>query len=281
MRVARPSDAIALRPVGPRAIPTRQHPASSRKPHAPRRPCIHGHSTGVASVSRLEAGAFTILIADGHRVVADVCRGEELDLVMRAIEGAEPGHRSRAGARHLLRIECVHALANDDRLIALARQFVGESPRPFRATLFDKSADANWLVAWHQDTALPLRRRVESTEWGPWSIKAGVLYAHAPAAALEQVVALRVHLDDSTSMNGPLRVLPGTHAMGVLPAVEIERLSHQIEAVECLAPAGGVVAMRPLLVHASKSRDTQPRRVLHLEYIGRGDLGAGVELALA
>ena len=50
----------------------------------------------------------------------------------------------------------------------------------FRATLFDKSPVANWLVVWHQDTALPLRHHVAEPGWGPWSTKAGVLYAHAP-----------------------------------------------------------------------------------------------------
>jgi len=60
------------------------------------------------------------------------------------------------------------------------------------------------------NSALPLRERREASEWGPWSIKAGVTYALAPASALAQVVALRLHLDDSRPDNGPLRVLPGT-----------------------------------------------------------------------
>jgi len=34
---------------------------------------------------------------------------------------------------------------------------------------------------------------------GPWSVKAGVLYGHAPASVREAVIALRVHLDDSTA----------------------------------------------------------------------------------
>jgi len=59
--------------------------------------------------------------------------------------------------------------------------------------------------------ALPLRERTEQEGWGPWSTKAGVLSAHAPAWALEQVIALRVSLDDSLATNGPLRVLPDTH----------------------------------------------------------------------
>jgi ectoine hydroxylase-related dioxygenase (phytanoyl-CoA dioxygenase family) len=106
-------------------------------------------------------------------------------------------------------------------------------------------------VMWHQDTALPLQERRETRGWGPWSIKDGVNYAHAPASALRQVLALRVHLDDSTAKNGPLRVLPGTHTLGVLTDKALHELSTEIAPVECLVSEGGVLAMRPLIVHAS------------------------------
>src|SRR5262249_40006144 len=90
-------------------------------------------------------------------------------------------NRSRAGARHLLSSPAVRQLANDRRLVALASTALGAAAHAYRATLFDKSARSNWLVAWHQDTALPVRRRAEIAGWGPWSLKGGVLYAHAPA----------------------------------------------------------------------------------------------------
>ena len=140
--------------------------------------------------------------------------------------------------------------------------------RPFRATLFDKSSARNWLVPWHQDTALPLRERRDAPGWGPWSIKAGITYAHAPATTLSRVVALRLHFDDSREDNGPLRVLPGTHALGVLSEADTERLVREIPPVDCLVSSGGIVAMRPLIVHASSKAETDhPRRVLHIEYM--------------
>ena len=55
-------------------------------------------------------------------------------------------------------------------------------------------------------------------------MKDGISYAHAPASALCQVLALRVHLDESNSDNGPLRVLSGTHVKGVLTDEAIETL---------------------------------------------------------
>jgi ectoine hydroxylase-related dioxygenase (phytanoyl-CoA dioxygenase family) len=94
-----------------------------------------------------------------------------------------------------------------------------------------------------------------------------VNYAHAPASALEQVLALRLHLDDSIAENGPLRVLPGTHSLGVLSDEALRDLSTQIEAIDCTVPRGGILAMRPLVVHSSsKSQSNVPRRVLHMEY---------------
>jgi ectoine hydroxylase-related dioxygenase (phytanoyl-CoA dioxygenase family) len=201
----------------------------------------------------------------------------------RALEmlAAAEMERTRAGARHVLNVPVVRALADDRRLVAIASHFVGAAPTPFRATLFDKSPGANWLVVWHQDTALPLRRRIDDAEWGPWSTKGGLLYAHAPAWALEKVVALRVSLDDSTISNGPLRVLPETHVGGVLDDAQIEQAARDVTPVDCVSSSGGVVAMRPLTVHASsKSADDRPRRVLHIEYAAAVDFGCGVELAV-
>jgi hypothetical protein len=86
--------------------------------------------------------------------------------------------RSRAGARHLMGHPAVSAVAMDPRMLALARQFLGGSAIPYKATLFDKSLVRNWLVVWHQDTALPLRERREVPGWGPWSTKAGITYAY-------------------------------------------------------------------------------------------------------
>lgn len=216
----------------------------------------------------------------GYSILEPIFERSEMMAALRALVQAA-FTRSKAGARHVLSVPVVRHLATDSRLIQVAARFVGPNPLPFRATLFDKSQAANWLVVWHQDTALPLRNRIDSTEWGPWSVKAGVLYAHAPASVLASVIALRVHLDDSTPTNGPLRVLPDTHNGGVLGDDDIERLAAEIEAVDCVVSAGGVVAMRPLTVHASsKARDNRPRRVLHIEYATGVNLAPGVELAV-
>jgi phytanoyl-CoA dioxygenase PhyH len=189
--------------------------------------------------------------------------------------------RGRAGARHMLSHTAIAQLARDPRLVEIAYAVLGAEPIAFRATLFDKSANANWLVAWHQDRVLPLRKKRDVPGWGPWSLKSGVIHACAPTGALACVVALRVHLDDSTEDTGPLRVLPETHAIGVLSDDRIREFAAQVVPVDCLTAQGGVVVMRPLLVHASsKAHSSSPRRVLHFEYASSVFLAEGLELAI-
>jgi ectoine hydroxylase-related dioxygenase (phytanoyl-CoA dioxygenase family) len=217
----------------------------------------------------------------GFATLPEVLTRSDLDRLDESLK-RNPLPRSRAGMRHALRHPAVLAVAREARLLAIAQEILGCDPFPFRATLFDKSPASNWLVVWHQDTALPLRERRELPEWGPWSVKGGVIYAHAPASALSRVVALRLHLDDSTSENGPLRVLPATHTMGVLSDNAIHGLSIRTTAVDCLARRGGILVMRPLIVHASsKSCSAMPRRVLHIEYAASASIADGPELAIA
>ena len=195
-------------------------------------------------------------IDQGHSIFKNVfARAEMIGVVDKL--AADTLQRTKAGARHLLNVPVVRDLSDDPRMLDIARQFVGPEAVAFRATLFDKSPAANWLVVWHQDTA-------------------------SPAWALERVVALRVSLDDSSMTNGPLRVLPDTHRGGVYSDEQIEQLARSTAPMDCVAPSGSVVAMRPLTIHASsKSSDAQPRRVLHIEYAATINLGSGFELAVA
>ncbi|HET6843429.1 MAG TPA: hypothetical protein VFK06_17380 [Candidatus Angelobacter sp.] len=117
---------------------------------------------------------------DGFAIVSDVLSAREISLLIAKLTGLE-AHRSRAGFRHLMTHPVVRELVHDSRLHMLAQQVLGADAFAFCATLFDKSPDSNWLITWHQDTALPLQEKRETPGWGPWSVKMGLNYAHAPA----------------------------------------------------------------------------------------------------
>ena len=217
----------------------------------------------------------------GYGVIPGILNESETRSLLEALAGAGLP-RSRAGIRHLMCNHEVSRIAHAENVLTPVRAILGERAFPFRATLFDKSPASNWLVMWHQDTALPLLDKKESEGWGPWSVKDGVTYAHAPAKALENVLAVRLHLDDSNLQNGPLRILPGTHNAGVLTDEEIHKLSDEVQAVECPIPLGGGILMRPLVVHASsKSTSDEPRRVIHIEYAAEREILPGMTLAIA
>src|SRR5712691_6238463 len=172
----------------------------------------------------------TELWENGYQIVPHVLARDECDQLIGRLSAADVV-RSRAGARHLLSLPEVEDVANDPRIVDTIRDALGSAPVPFRATLFEKTQATNWLIAWHQDTALPLEERFEAPGWGPWSMKAGLHYAHAPAWAMGRVVAVRIHLDESGSNNGSLRVLPGSHRLGVLTAQATHRLSSETSAI--------------------------------------------------
>jgi ectoine hydroxylase-related dioxygenase (phytanoyl-CoA dioxygenase family) len=115
--------------------------------------------------------------------------------------------------------------------------------------------------------------------FGVWSVKAGQDYCEAPAEVLRRIVALRLHLDPCGPDNGPLRVIPGSHGDGRLTTEQIESWKSNNAAVTVCAEAGDVLAMSPLLLHAS-SPATLPnhRRVLHVEYAA-GSLPGGLQWA--
>src|SRR5262249_61797186 len=92
---------------------------------------------------------------DGFAIIPKVLSPRETLSLIEWLRAA-PIRHTKAGARHLMANGFVAGLANDSRLLGIASEIIGAASIPFRATLFDKSSDANWLVVWHQDTALPL-----------------------------------------------------------------------------------------------------------------------------
>jgi len=172
-----------------------------------------------------------------------------------------------AGRRALLSTPAVAKLASSALLLDLVRPHLKSEPRPVQGIYFNKSAEINWLVAWHQDLTLALRSRIDLTGFGPWSIKDGVPHVQPPVELLEQMLTVRLHLDHCDETNGALRVIPGSHALGRLTAERLKQLSEHSDAVVCRLSAGDALLMSPLLLHASsRSQNPGHRRVLHIEY---------------
>jgi hypothetical protein len=177
------------------------------------------------------------------------------------------GPTGSAGRRGLLADPAVAVIARSEKFLALLRPHLPCEPVPVRAIYFDKTPETNWGVAWHQDLTIALRNRAEHPGFGPWSTKDGVPHVQPPVALLEQMLTVRLHLDDADESNGALRVIPGSHRHGRLSAAQIQELRDQQGEHLCAVCAGDALLMRPLLLHASsRSTSDRHRRVLHIEY---------------
>lgn len=221
---------------------------------------------------------------DGFAVVPGVLPPAVVDALVEAVDRAGPSDallrrvEEVYGMRDLLRaIPEVRRLAGSPALFGLVEPVLGPGSFAVRGLLFDKTAGANWAVPWHQDLTIAVARRVAAPGFGPWTVKAGITHVRPPVGVLEGMLTVRVHLDDCGEGRGPLRVLPGSNRSGRLGAEAIRARLESGPAVDCLVPRGGVILMRPLLLHAS-SAATEPRRrrVVHLEYAA-GPLPGGVE----
>jgi hypothetical protein len=91
----------------------------------------------------------------------------------------------RGGIRNLISHPTVMRLLNHERLGAYLWSIIGRDLVAVRATLFNKTAESNWRVQWHQDRAIAVRERHDVTGYGPWSSKAGVLRRAAESVLMQ------------------------------------------------------------------------------------------------
>ena len=177
------------------------------------------------------------------------------------------GPRSHA-IRHLVEaVPVVRTVAESTNVRSLAESVLGQKTFLVRSLFFDKTPEANWKVAWHQDRTITVKQRIEAPGFRAWSIKDGVTHVQPPADVLERMLTVRLHLDDCAGLNGPLQVIAGSHREGLLSARQISDWRQWHHPTTCHVSSGGALVMRPLLLHAS-SPACQPkhRRVIHLEF---------------
>ncbi|UOD29455.1 phytanoyl-CoA dioxygenase family protein [Massilia violaceinigra] len=179
----------------------------------------------------------------------------------------QPAGAASGGTRCLLAEPWCAALAARLRANPALATLIEPDAVAVQCTYFEKSAGRNWLVPLHQDLSIPVAARVDAPALRGWSLKEGTLFVQAPPALLEQLVAVRVHLDACGVDDGALLVVPGSHRAGVLAQPDAAAARDATPPLACLAGIGGALVMRPLLLHASsKALGQGRRRVLHFVF---------------
>ncbi|MDO8912535.1 MAG: phytanoyl-CoA dioxygenase family protein [Phenylobacterium sp.] len=149
----------------------------------------------------------------------------------------------------------------------IASRLLGIGAQPVRAVLFDKTAERNWALGWHQDRTLVVEERREVEGFGPWSRKDGALHVAPPIELLQRMATFRIHLDPCGADNAPLQAAVGSHRCGYVAADQAAAEAEQHPVAQCLAQAGDVWAYSTPILHASARADAPARRrVLQVDY---------------
>jgi hypothetical protein len=172
------------------------------------------------------------------------------------------------GIRNLLSVvPSLQQLASSVPIRSLVDPIAGPEAQVVRGIFFDKTPEANWKVPWHQDLTIAVRERKEVAGFTGWSLKAGTIHVQPPSRILNEILALRLHLDATNEAGGALKVIPGSHTRGRLDTGDIQKIRQEMGSVICSVEQGDVLAMRPLLLHSSSvSSNASHRRVIHLEF---------------
>jgi ectoine hydroxylase-related dioxygenase (phytanoyl-CoA dioxygenase family) len=172
-----------------------------------------------------------------------------------------------AGVRCLLDHRLVSRIAVQVGCQLIAAGLLPKEAEAVQTIAFDKTPAANWKVTWHQDVMFPFLEKTRTPGFDLPSIKDGINFSRPPVSILENMLAVRLHLDSCDASNGPLRVSPGSHRYGFLKSFEIPKIVAQQGDVAILAELGELILMKPLLLHASsKALTARHRRVLHFVF---------------
>lgn len=222
---------------------------------------------------------------EGFALLAGVFSQAQVDGMLREVSeamdapaGQAASMRSQAGhvygARNLLALwPRVATVWRHPPLPKVLAEVLGADCGLVRVLYFDKPPDRSWALPWHKDLTIAVREhRPESESFSKPTRKAGVPHVEAPCELLDCMLTVRIHLDEVTTENGPLQVIPGSHRSGKVVRLD-EAPPHTV-----LAGRGDVLLMRPLLAHSSggSAADTRRhRRILHLEFSGQRTLPEG------
>ena len=225
-----------------------------------------------------------ILDKDGFAVIDNIYSAAEIEAIIKTlneVKASNPNFRKTAGLfaiRQLLKeLPQLFPMVFNDKL----RLIIGGLFRPeyfvVKSIYFDKPGNSNWFVAYHQDLTISVDKKIELPGYGPWTVKQNQFGVQPPLGILEENYTIRIHLDDTNEANGALKVIPTSHKKGIYRAENIDWSVEQ--EISCNVPSGGIMIMKPLLLHSSsRTHNDKNRRVVHIEF-SKADLDDGINWA--
>lgn len=212
------------------------------------------------------------LDAQGFSICSELYTLTEVAEIIKLVDAIDSNHNSFLKTKDLFAIRQfmnnipeLSKLIYNQNLLKLIKEVGGEDYILTKAIYFDKPASSNWFVAYHQDLSISVSNKASVAEYKNWTFKKEQYGVQPPVHILENIITLRIHLDDTNEGNGALKVIPKSHIKGIFRPTAINW--EQVKEVVCNVNRGGVMLMKPLTLHSSNRSTTKAqRRVIHLEF---------------
>jgi len=212
---------------------------------------------------------------NGYTVLDAVFSNEEIEKISEAIQNTDPSKATFRKSEDLFAIRQflkeipgVQDLIFNEKMKTVISEIFGDRYFVVKSIYFDKPETSNWYVAYHQDLTISVDRKMQMEGFGPWTTKQNQFAVQPPLNILKNIYTVRIHLDDTDENNGALKVVPRSHAKGIYRP---ETIDWSIETEEiCHVESGGIMIMKPLLLHGSnRTTNGKRRRVIHIEFSDR------------
>lgn len=152
----------------------------------------------------------------------------------------------------------------NENLKNLISNILGNDYFIVKSIYFDKPENSNWYVAYHQDLTISVDKKEAIENFVNWTKKQNQFAVQPPISVLENIVTLRIHLDETNSGNGALKVIENSNSKGIYRPETINWENEK--EVTCNVNKGGVMLMKPLILHSSgRTTNSKKRRVIHIE----------------
>jgi ectoine hydroxylase-related dioxygenase (phytanoyl-CoA dioxygenase family) len=208
----------------------------------------------------------------GFSVIDHVFTDQEIEDILAAINRADTTKESFRKSNDLFAIrrflnevpDTIDLIFNK-KLKSIIREIFGKNYFLVKSIYFDKPETSNWFVSCHQDLTISVNKKIEIQGFGPYTRKHDRFAVQPPLNILESNFTIRIHLDDTNEENGALKVIPDSHSKGIYRPETIDWSTEK--EVSCNVARGGIMIMKPLLLHSSgRTTNNQKRRVIHLEF---------------
>jgi hypothetical protein len=212
------------------------------------------------------------LLENGFSVIENVYTADEIQQILETIGNADTSKDTFRKSSDLFAIRQflkevpdTFDLVFNDKLRAVIQQVMGDDFFVVKSIYFDKPEASNWYVAYHQDLTISVDRKLDIENFGPWTTKQNQFAVQPPIAVLENIITIRIHLDDTDEHNGALRVVPKSHLKKIYRPETIN-WDEETE-ISCSVQRGGLMFMKPLTLHSSgRTINNKKRRVIHIEF---------------